>query len=271
MQNQISRKAFKNSPKRITKINSYFDIYDDLFLPYKNKEIIFVEIGVKEGGSLYMWREFFGPKARIIGVELNPIAKDLEKEGFEIYIGNQSDKNFWLDFIKSVGPVDIVLDDGGHTYEQQIITTEMLISNIKDGGMLVIEDCMTSYKNGFGPRKYSFIEYTKKLIDKINTREINSKKYKPDYRIWSIRIYNSIVAFIVNKKAVKIKPDMIIRNDNLRRTEDYRYNDSYLIKKLYNFKAKLNFLSKIVNLEKLINMIRNTIMIRKFSAKRYFK
>ena len=51
------------------------------------KEITFVEIGILDGGSLFMWRDFFGNKARIIGVDLNPEAKKWEKEGFEIFIG----------------------------------------------------------------------------------------------------------------------------------------------------------------------------------------
>ena len=42
-----------------------------------------------------MWRKFFGNKARIIGIDINPIAKKWEKNGFEIFIGNQSDPNFW--------------------------------------------------------------------------------------------------------------------------------------------------------------------------------
>ena len=59
-----------------------------------------------------MWRKFFGDQARIIGIELNPVAKRFEKDGFEIHIGNQSDENFWKDFFQKVGEVDIVLDDG---------------------------------------------------------------------------------------------------------------------------------------------------------------
>ena len=54
-------------------------------IKFRNKEIIFVEIGVKRGGSLLMWRDWLGPKARIIGIDLDPNAKKLEEYGFEIY------------------------------------------------------------------------------------------------------------------------------------------------------------------------------------------
>ena len=41
----------------------------------------------KWGGSLLMWKKFFGDNARIIGVDLYPETKKLEKQGFEIFIG----------------------------------------------------------------------------------------------------------------------------------------------------------------------------------------
>lgn len=81
-----------------------------------------------------MWRDYFGASARIIGIDLNPISKKWEKDGFEIYIGNQSDPLFWREIFEKIGDVDIVLDDGGHTYEQQIITAHECIPNIRDGG-----------------------------------------------------------------------------------------------------------------------------------------
>ena len=73
-----------------------------LFSKYRDKKITFVEIGVLSGGSLFMWRNYFGKDARIIGVELNSEAKKFEKDGFEIFIGNQSDENFWKDFLKKL-------------------------------------------------------------------------------------------------------------------------------------------------------------------------
>ena len=45
------------------------------------KKITFVEVGVLQGGSLFMWREYFGKEARIIGIDLHPKAKVLEKYG----------------------------------------------------------------------------------------------------------------------------------------------------------------------------------------------
>ena len=115
MKNTKSFKSFSKSPYYSTKHSTYFDTYDLLLEKYKGKKITFVEVGIWGGGSLFMWRDFFGPKARIIGIDLNPEAIKWEKDGFEIFIGNQSDPAFWEDFISKVGPIDVLLDDGGHT------------------------------------------------------------------------------------------------------------------------------------------------------------
>ena len=116
------KQAFLNSPYNSKKISSYFSIYESLFQKYKKKKITFIEIGILNGGSLFMWREYFGPQARIIGIDLNPAALKWENFGFEIIIGNQADPIFWKNLKSKVIEVDIILDDGGHTNEQQIIT-----------------------------------------------------------------------------------------------------------------------------------------------------
>ena len=157
MNNTESYKSFMKSPYKSVKHSTYFEAYDQFFSKYRNQNITFVEIGVLGGGSLFMWRDYFGPSARIIGVDLNPNAKKWEAEGFEIYIGSQSDTEFWEEFIENVGLIDVVLDDGGHTYAQQIITTEALLKSMKNGGIIVIEDTHTSYMDGFGPKSKSFI------------------------------------------------------------------------------------------------------------------
>ena len=109
-----SYSAYKKSPYKSIKHSSYFPVYDHLFCPYIGKEITFVEIGILGGGSLFMWREFFGQNARIIGIDLNPEAKKLTEEGFEIFIGDQSSQEFWKGFYNEVGKIDILIDDGGH-------------------------------------------------------------------------------------------------------------------------------------------------------------
>ena len=164
-----SFELFNESDKPSIKHKKYFDVYDKIFDKFRNKKITFVEIGVLNGGSLLLWKKFFGDQARIIGIDLNPDCKKFEKDGIEIFIGDQSSESFWDHFFEKVGKVDILLDDGGHTNQQQIITTIKSISNINDGGVLVIEDTHTSYMKEFSnPSENSYINFSKKIIDDIN-------------------------------------------------------------------------------------------------------
>src|SRR6056300_316142 len=149
---------FYESENRSIKWKKYFPVYENLFNSYKNKNITFVEIGVLDGGSLEIWKKYFGKDSRIIGIDNNPNCKKFENENFEIFIGSQSDKNFWKDFFNKVGKVDIILDDGGHTNDQQIITLTECVNNINDDGIHVVEDVHSSYMKYYGnPSKYSFI------------------------------------------------------------------------------------------------------------------
>ena len=80
MSNQLEiEKYFFNSKYYSIKFKNYFPIYEKIFHRFRDKNITFVEIGVFSGGSLFMWKNYFGPKARIIGIDLNPKAKDFEK------------------------------------------------------------------------------------------------------------------------------------------------------------------------------------------------
>ena len=63
------------------------------------------------------------------------LVQKMGKYGFEVHIGNQSDPNFEKIFEK-VGKIDILIDDGGHTNEQQIVTFLNTFENIKDGGLI---------------------------------------------------------------------------------------------------------------------------------------
>lgn len=263
-----SFEAFKKSNYQAIKYKNYFEIYDQLFNSYINKKIIFVEIGVFQGGSLQMWRKFFGNKARIIGIDINPEAKRFEKDGFEIFIGNQSNTNFWNNFFKKVGKVDIILDDGGHTNKQQIITTVNCIKYIKDYGKLVVEDVHTSYQGEFdNPQKYSFINYSKKIIDEINFRFPNLGNFNHSLNkyIHSIFFFESIVCFNVNKKLCK-KNSLKINNGNTSNLADLRYANKKYIEKFIILKRIpiINFFIK-----KLIKL--NQHYFPNKTIKNYFK
>lgn len=163
---------FVDNPGRfMLKWLHYFDIYERHFSAFRDREITFLEIGVFHGGSLQMWKNFFGPKARIIGVDINPQCKAFEEDQITIEIGSQEDRTFLKVLAAKYGPFDIVLDDGGHTMSQQIITMEELYPNVKQDGLYVCEDLHTSYWRDWGGgfrQPWTFIEHAKRLIDDIH-------------------------------------------------------------------------------------------------------
>jgi len=247
---------YLRSPYRSVKHSGYFQVYDEIFENFINKKFTFVEVGIHNGGSLFMWREFFGEDARIIGVDLNPEAKQFEKYGFEIFIGDQSDKRFWKSFFDEVGDIDVLIDDGGHTYEQQIITVTSTIDFVKNNGLIVVEDTHTSYFKKFGyPTKYTFVNWSKKIIDNINSRSQEVVISNPLYKnkIHSVEFFDSIVVFKINKnKSVDSKPTS--NESKTLNFEDYRFfNSNHKIlnylnnieQNLYPKKEK-NFLIKLI-------------------------
>jgi hypothetical protein len=187
------------------KVSSYFAVYDAVLAKYKGKkDLVLVEIGVMNGGSLFMWRSFFGGDARIIGIDFSPTAVAMRDKGFEIFIGDQASPEFWRDFFSQVGNIDVLIDDGGHTNKHQISTVEYCLDHINDGGMILVEDACTSYMREFGnPSRYSFINYCKALVDRIQARGpsttgIGNSRFSDS--IFSMSFFESIVCFNVDRR-----------------------------------------------------------------------
>lgn len=65
-----------NADKRLHKWMHYFDIYERHFSRFRDKAPVMIEIGVFGGGSLSMWKAFFGKDARIIGIDIKSAVQD---------------------------------------------------------------------------------------------------------------------------------------------------------------------------------------------------
>jgi hypothetical protein len=118
----------------------YFDIYHRHFQKFVGREVHVLEIGIYSGGSLEMWRNYFGPACHIYGVDIAPACKSYEAENIRVFIGDQADRHFWREFKKTVPRVDILIDDGGHDPDQQRITLEEMLPHLQPGGVFLCED-----------------------------------------------------------------------------------------------------------------------------------
>lgn len=208
-----------NTNNCIHKWIHYFDIYDFWFRKYKNKPIVILEIGVYQGGSLNMWRDYFGNDAKIFAIDINPLCKQFETQNTKIFIGSQEDKEFLQYVKKQVPKFDILIDDGGHTMQQQIVAFEELYCHIKDGGLYLCEDLHTSYWKDYGggyKNPNSFIEYSKNFIDLINAWHSREKQLTVNNftrNAYALHYYDSVL--VIEKKfmvppIVEMKGEIII-------------------------------------------------------------
>ncbi len=192
---------FMNHNKRITdKFEHHVEAYSRLFEKFRDKNPTVVEIGTGQGGFLQVLKEYFGDKARIIGIDVSSFVPYLEKLGFEMYRGFQGDPVFMNETVEKIKPIDIVIDDGSHDSPDQITSLEILFPHLSDGGIYAVEDIHTSYREKhFGGYKLptSFIEYLKNLIDLMHIPEFGHS-IKVDFpnfvqHIKAIEFYRSLV------------------------------------------------------------------------------
>ena len=225
MKNNKLYNYFWNEKKKLNvyKWHHYFDIYDTHFKKFQDKYPIILEIGVARGGSLEMWNHYFDGNCFIYGIDINQeclnIPSKLNLNNIQIDIGDQSDRDFWKTYLKDKPKFDIVIEDGGHTMNQQIVTYEELIDHVDDNGVYLCEDLHTSYwkeYNGWLQKKNSFIEYSKNFVDMLNYYHIRQElgKYKPIYEkfrktIKSVHYYDSVI--VLEKKRDDLKPVATIK------------------------------------------------------------
>jgi hypothetical protein len=127
----------------------YLKVYDPIFEPYVQKKIALLELGVRKGGSLLLWRDYF-PFGTIAGIDKKlPDGFD-PGERIHIFEGNQADLQFLSQVANNVAPegFDIIIDDASHIGELTKTAFWHLFDNhLKPNGLYVIEDWGTGYYN----------------------------------------------------------------------------------------------------------------------------
>jgi hypothetical protein len=226
--------SYRDSPFPSFKVTSYFRAYTELFAHLRNKKCTFIETGVLNGGSLFMWRSWLGPEARIIGIDLNPEAARWRDEGFEIHVGDQGDPKFWRECFEEIGEFDVLLDDGGHQSFQQIVTLSEAIQAARKRALIVIEDTCTSMMSEFAiHRDLNFLAFAKDSTDLLTARMshffpgqfpeyLNGEVMDAFRLVSSIQFFTGIVAFRLDPSAL-IKPELVWNRQIENNAQDYRY------------------------------------------------
>ena len=188
---------FLSNDKRIIhKWKHYFPVYERHFARYVYRPVVFWEIGCGNGGSVQMWKRYFGPHAQIVGLDIKPRCKIFEEDQVAIRIGDQSDPVFLDKVLQEFGPPDIILDDGSHVMQHVVASFRHLYQRLDKNGVYMVEDLNTAYAERFGGglrREGTFIELCKGLIDELNGQ--SAKLITPfTHSTLSMHFYDGMVA-----------------------------------------------------------------------------
>lgn len=118
----------------------YYDhFYEKEFKSYLKSPINILEIGIRGGGSIKIWKEYFHPESNVYGGEIENFSPIENTTCYQMDMYSQEALNLFEDFY-----FDIVIDDGPHTYESFVDVITKYYSKLKDGGILVVEDVIDS-------------------------------------------------------------------------------------------------------------------------------
>jgi hypothetical protein len=235
--NDLEKYFNQNTGNLCSKWQHYFEIYDRYFSRFRNTDVTIVEIGVYHGGSLQMWKHYFGLKAKIYGIDINPECQKLEENQIEIIIGSQDDRGFLESLKKRIPKIDILIDDGGHYPKQQINTFEVLFPHISKNGIYLCEDLQTSYWRKYGgglKKRGTFVEFSKNLIDHLHAwHSDRDKKFKAtDFTksVYSLHYYDSVL--VIEKRLIS-KPFAVQSGTPTLKTP--KYHSPKTLTQFFNF------------------------------------
>jgi hypothetical protein len=123
--------------------HNYLEIYEKYFAKYRDTLSNFLEIGLWEGDSIRMWRDYFST-GNLVGADILDLSH-VVLPNTQIHICDQSDRTQLTNLVnKTFNEFDIIIDDGGHWQHQQQITLGCMFPYLKSGGVFVIEDLHTA-------------------------------------------------------------------------------------------------------------------------------
>jgi len=189
------RRFFENrtTGRGIWKFEHYFEIYERHFARFSGTDAHVAEIGVYSGGSLEMWRDYFGARASIYGIDIEERCRVYAGPGTQIFIGDQGDRAFWARFKAAVPRLDVLIDDGSHRPHDQIPAFEEAFSHLAAGGVYLCED-IQGVHNGFAT-------YLSGLAKSLNAIDWNAPTWAQQW-ISSISLYPLVA--VVEKRTMPL-------------------------------------------------------------------
>jgi hypothetical protein len=150
--------------------HDYASMYEMFFEPIRfNNDVSLLEIGIFEGASLRAWRKYF-ENGKISGIDLRGNYEYLIEEGVHAtYIMDQSNREQLTKFANEhLDEFSIILDDGSHECDHQILTFEILFPVLKSGGYYICEDLLCAADKTRWAKNANSLEYFQKLVMDVN-------------------------------------------------------------------------------------------------------
>ena len=188
----------QNTGPVVHKWHHYLPLYDRYFSAWRGRPVRFLEIGVSKGGSLQMWRKYFGPQAVIFGIDIDPACAAFDAQAGQVRIGSQDDPVFLAAVVAEMGGLDIVLDDGSHVMQHVRTSLHVLFPYLALGGTYMIEDLHTAYWKRFGggmANPANFFNQVRQIIDDMHQSYHGLPHHDPDRAaaVSGIHVHDSIV------------------------------------------------------------------------------
>jgi hypothetical protein len=209
------------------KVYSYFEVYEKVFAPFRGQELRVLEIGVYHGASLQAWRSYLGPRATIVGIDINPACRKSEQpeHGIHVRIGDQSDPAFLAAVVAEHGPFDLIMDDGSHVTDHQLKSFRALFEpGLRAKGIYFIEDICTSFWSSYCEGPHDMLDLAHACALGLNhfywdhdyaqfVRERQPTPFQAlriNRLIEEVRIFDSAIA--IYKAAEGRNPPLVIHN-----------------------------------------------------------
>ena len=186
--------------------HTYQWAYEKYLRPRRCEELKLMEIGLgcnmpyskskgaAEGRSIKLWLAFL-PKASIGVFEYDKycahnwfqndpheIGRDVLDARVVVTTGDQLKTDDLLQAITTLGPQDVIIDDGGHTNMMQQTSLRVLFPYVRPGGIYILEDLQVSFWGaGDNPHGITMVDYILNIISGLHFPKHAEKLDKSAY------------------------------------------------------------------------------------------
>lgn len=157
--------------------HQYCDFYEQHLPKPEEFKGRLLEIGVKDGASLRMWRDYYRDAKEIVGIDITPALRIpgctiLQMDSADVYA------------LQSLGKFDIVIDDGSHMTRDQQAALMALWPMLNKGGIFIMEDLHTSFYPSYINSKFTTYQIVSEFPEKLEWCRVEDKSDSLTTILW---------------------------------------------------------------------------------------